>query len=276
MKENNDNILGDITFPSSNQSNYQNRVESQYINEIIKNIDKMKNSIRQLFNNKPNNKLYKNEFQNCLDNNLFVPIFYKTKRYNKEFNISKKINLGNDETFPKKKEKEEFNSFKDSKNIIINNNNNDNLDNIQANQNNNISSKINVQNIILYNNNLDQISSKISQGEFLRKKRNIDKENETNIIKGLYNEIKNIYNKYNNNNNQEENNHIIIYTHQSGYFDKQETIVIKGQPVSVLYLKRGIITSIFSIKENITYDDEDDIKSILEQLKSDFEQLIKD
>ena len=274
MTESKDNIIGDINFPSSNQPNYQNRVESTYLNDINKNICILKNSIRQLFNNKPNNKINKNEVQNCLDKNLFVPFIYKTKRYNKEFNDSKKIRLKNDDVFHKNNEKEEFNSFKDIKNIKINSNNNDNLDFIQTNQNN-ISSNINVQNNFFYNNNLDQISSKISQGEFLGKKRNIDKEKETNIIKGLYNEIKSKYNKYNNN-IQEENNHIIIYTNQTGYFDKQETIIIKDEPVSVLYLKRGIITSIFSIKENKTYNDESDIKSILEQIKSEFEQILID
>lgn len=273
MKENNDKIFEDINFPNSNQPTYLNRVAPININDINKNFSKIRNSIKELINNKSNNKLNKNEIQNNLDNNLFVPFIYKTKRYNKEFKVSKKIDLKNDDIFPKNNDKGEFNSFKENKNIIVNNN--ANLDFIQSNQKSNISSKINAQNIFLYNNNLEQISSKINHEEFIGKKRNLDKDKETNIIKGLYNEIKNKYNKYNNN-NKEENKHIIIYTHQTGYFNKQETIVIKGQPVCVLYLNRGFVESIFSIKENKTYDDESDIKSILVQIISEFEQITSD
>ena len=109
----------------------------------------------------------------------------------------------------------------------------------------------------------------------LGNKRKIDHIKENNEIKIIYEEIKQIYNEYVQNNKIKDKTkqNILIYNHKSGYFETEETIIIRNKPFCIIYLNREDIIKIYLIKEKNNYENEKDIKSILEKVKSELKCL---
>ena len=247
-------------------SNFQN--QKQIKENIIKhNFTKMKNLLNQIINS----DVKLDKLEDNLANNLSIPSYFKNKRPNKENNISSNISLGKDTKLLENKNQE-------SKKNSLSNNSNYNLNNNHKNPQDNISSNINIQNSNILDKNLFNISSQINLGDqMLRKKRKPVEIKEKNENKIIYEEIKKIYNDFIKNNKMKEKtkNNIIIYTHKGGYYEIQETIIIKNNPVCIIYLYHENITKIFSIKEQNNYKNEKEIKLFLEKVKSDLESLCR-
>ena len=84
-----------------------------------------------------------------------------------------------------------------------------------------------------------------------------------------------MYNEYlNNNKNSLEDINIKLFSNENEYFKIQETIIINNEPICVVYLINNHISKIFSINEAKECNDEEDIKFILEHIKSEFEKII--
>jgi len=250
-------------------SNFQNQKPIKE-NPIKHNFLKIKFLLNEFINS--NIKLDKKEIEDNFANNLFIPFHFKNKRPNKLIDISNNISLEEDSKSFKNKIKENTKDYS-SKNI------NYTLNNIQKETQDSISSNINIQNNNILDKNLDKVSSQINVGDkILGKKRKLDgmeektEKNETTII---YEKIKKIYNDFIRNNkiHEKTKNNIIIYDHKKGYFESQETIIIRNNPVCVIYFKDENIKNIFLIKEQNSYEDEKNIKYILEKIKSDLESL---
>ena len=273
MNEKNDNVLKSINVPNSNHQNYQKIDKSRNINEHQELHYKFSNIIKDIINNKPFFELNKKEMENQINSNLFIPFSFKGKRIYKEFNIS-------NHNYNDKKDNFTRHQIKEEKNLLLNKQNN--LVNINSDNNNfqhNIQQVNNSNNIDFQNispsKELDASSDNNNELNLLGKKRNLENNPEIDKIKLLYDEIKKKYNEYiNNNKNSLEKININIFTHESEYFKIEETIVIKEVPMCILYLAYGHITKIYYIKEEKYYDDEENIKYILEAIISKFEEII--
>ena len=173
----------------------------------------------------------------------------------------------------------------------INQNNNIKENNLNLSTIKNSYPKINIQNIIIqnknYNQNLDEISSHInvpnsingnnnySNMILLGNKRNLDDKEESEK-ESLYKDIKSIYNKYKNDKNKtcnDNNNEISMYDVDTGFFEKNETVII-GNPVCIIYFNRKIITSIYLIREKTTVCNNKEIIEVLNKLKNDLNEHI--
>ena len=259
-----ENNLKDINDLETNAStSYQNKIRKSE-NIIKNNFSKIDGLLKQFINS--NIKIEQKDIQDNFANNLFIPFFFKNKRRNEINNTQKTTNINNELKLidnSKKENKKDTNYF----NSLLNNN--------HKKLENNISSNITVQNNILQPN-LNNISSHINLGKnMLCKKRKIDHIKENNEIKIIYEEIKQIYNEYVQNNKIKDktNQNILIYNHKSGYFQTEETILIRNKPFCIIYLNREDIIKIYLIKEQNNYENEKDIKSILEKVKSELKCL---
>jgi hypothetical protein len=259
-----ENNLKDINDLETNAStSYQNKIRKSE-NIIKNNFSKIDGLLKQFINS--NIKIEQKDIQDNFANNLFIPFFFKNKRRNEINNTQKTTNINNELKLidnSKKENKKDTNYF----NSLLNNN--------HKKLENNISSNITVQNNILQPN-LNNISSHINLGKnMLCKKRKIDHIKENNEIKIIYEEIKQIYNEYVQNNKIKDKTkqNILIYNHKSGYFETEETIIIRNKPFCIIYLNREDIIKIYLIKEQNNYENEKDIKSILEKVKSELKCL---
>lgn len=261
LSENNFKDINDLETNAS--TNYQNKIRKSE-NIIKNNFSKIDGLLKQFINS--NIKIEQKDIQDNFANNLFIPFFFKNKRRNEINNTQKTTNINNELKLidnSKKENKRDTNYF----NSLLNNN--------HKKLENNISSNITVQNNILQPN-LNNISSHINLGKnMLCKKRKIDHIKENNEIKIIYEEIKQIYNEYVQNNKIKDktNQNILIYNHKSGYFETEETIIIRNKPFCIIYLNREDIIKIYLIKEQNNYENEKDIKSILEKVKSELKCL---
>ena len=273
MNEKNDNVLKSINVPNSNHQNYQKIDKSRNINEHQELHYKFSNIIKDIINNKPFFELNKKEMENQINSNLFIPYSFKGKRIYKEFNISNHNYNDKKDNFTRHQIKEEKNLLLNKKNNLVNINSDNNKFQHNIQQVNN-SNNIDFQNISP-SKELDASSDNNNELNLLGKKRNLENNPEIDKIKLLYDEIKKKYNEYiNNNKNSLEKININIFTHESEYFKIEETIVIKEVPMCILYLAYGHITKIYYIKEEKYYDDEENIKYILEAIISKFEEII--
>jgi len=259
-----ENNLKDINDLETNAStSYQNKIRKSE-NIIKNNFSKIDGLLKQFINS--NIKIEQKDIQDNFANNLFIPFFFKNKRRNEINNTQKTTNINNELKLidnSKKENKKDTNYF----NSLLNNN--------HKKLENNISSNITVQNNILQPN-LNNISSHINLGKnMLGNKRKIDHIKENNEIKIIYEEIKQIYNEYVQNNKIKDKTkqNILIYNHKSGYFETEETIIIRNKPFCIIYLNREDIIKIYLIKEQNNYENEKDIKSILEKVKSELKCL---
>jgi len=261
LTENNFKDINDLETNAS--TSYQNKIRKSE-NIIKNNFSKIDGLLKQFINS--NIKIEQKDIQDNFANNLFIPFFFKNKRRNEINNIQKTTNINNELKLidnSKIENKKDTNYF----NSLLNNN--------HKKLENNISSNITVQNNILQPN-LNNISSHINLGKnMLCKKRKIDHIKENNEIKIIYEEIKQIYNEYVQNNKIKDKTkqNILIYNHKSGYFETEETIIIRNKPFCIIYLNREDIIKIYLIKEQNNYENEKDIKSILEKVKSELKCL---
>ena len=279
-----------------------------------------------------------NNIQKAFENNIYISSYFKKKKFENNINYNffpkfseEKINFFNSNNI--NKNKEDKNNKIDLPNIntnheaiyLSNNNNNNNLNNKNNNSINNsnpinntffihkednryqksnestkvyISPSINVQNFIISNKNLDEISGHINSNnnlndnkmllnfnsninvnnnnnsELLGKKRNLDektKEKEEND--NIYNEIKELFNKYNKNNKDDKQN--IIYDHKIGFFEQNDTIIIEKKAICIIYLNRNHINKIYLINDQSSIEDEKDIKDVLIKIKNDLCDFMK-
>ena len=158
----NENISKEINNLKTNKSHQKNVAKPENI--IESNFCKINGLLKQFINS--NIKIEQKDLEDNFANNLFIPSFFKNKRFN-EINNSQKIGNNNNTELKliensKKENKKETNYF----NNILNNNPKKLLNNISS-------------DIITQNNNLDQnlnnISSHINLGNnILGKKRKID------------------------------------------------------------------------------------------------------
>ena len=261
LTENNFKDINDLETNAS--TSYQNKIRKSE-NIIKNNFSKIDGLLKQFINS--NIKIEQKDIQDNFANNLFIPFFFKNKRRNEINNAQKTTNINNELKLinnSKKENKKDTNYF----NSLLNNN--------HKKLENNISSNITVQNNILQPN-LNNISSHINLGKnMLGNKRKIDHIKENNEIKIIYEEIKQIYNEYVQNNKIKDKTkqNILIYNHKSGYFETEETIIIRNKPFCIIYLNREDIIKIYLIKEQNNYENEKDIKSILEKVKSELKCL---
>ena len=211
------------TIHYSNSKNINNTKDNSLTNI---NINYNKERINNQNNNNRNNNPINSNFVTQKNDNLYKKSNESTKVY-----ISPNINV---------------------QNYIINHNN---LNGISGNINSynnlndnqillNINSNINVK-----NNNINLIG----------KKRNLDdKKNEEN--NNIYNEIKDLFNKYKKNIKDENiQNDNKIFENNVGFFEQNDTVIINKKPVCVIYLNKNHIYKIYLINERNTIEDDTDI-----------------
>ena len=251
----------------ANNSNNNRSIEHKLINPFQEALRQLNIKMNSLIKTNKNNNT-DNIIQKILDNNLYVSSEFKSRRF-----IKKDISISNS----KKKDVSTNNIIKE---------NNLNLSSINS------FPKINIQNIITqnknYSQNLDQISSHINipnniKGNnnnmiFLGNKRNFDDKEESekeSEKESLYKDIKSIYNKYKNDKNKKDNedNEMSMYDVDTGFFEKNETVVI-GNPVCIIYFNRKIINSIYLIREKISVFNNKEIIEVLNKLKIELNEHI--
>jgi hypothetical protein len=247
----------------ANNSNNNRSIEHKLINPFQEALRQLKIKMNSLIQSKNNNNT-DNIIQKIVDNNLYVSSEFKSRRFIKKdiskSNIKKKdvgtnnnikennLNLSSINSFPK---------INIQNKIIQNKNYSQNL--------NEISSHINIPNITNGNNNYNNMI-------LLGKKRNLDDKEESEK-ESLYKDIKSIYNKYKNDKNNNEDNEISMYDVDTGFFEKNETVVI-GNPVCIIYFNRKIITSIYLIREKTTVCNNKEIIEVFNKLKNDLNEHI--
>lgn len=266
------NNLPDIQVNNSNNNNRTN--EAKLINpfqESLRQLNIKMKSLIQLNSNQNKSNNSDNIIQKILDNNLYVSSKFKSNNFKK-----------NETAIVSNKKKK----------VISNNNikeNNLNLSSLK-----NSYPKISIQNIIIqdknYSQNLDEISSRINLPNnmtvnnnynkmiLLGNKRNFDDKLESQK-ESIYKEIKSLYNKYksdknkNKDDNDADDKDISMYNVDTGFFEKNETIVI-GNPICIIYFNRKLITSIYLIKEKTTVCNNEEIIEVLNKIKNELNEHI--
>jgi len=266
------NNLPDIQVNNSNNNNRTN--EAKLINpfqESLRQLNIKMKSLIQVNNNQNKSNNSDNIIQKILDNNLYVSSKFKSNNFKK-----------NETAIVSNKKKK----------VISNNNikeNNLNLSSLK-----NSYPKISIQNIIIqdknYSQNLDEISSRINLPNnmtvnnnynkmiLLGNKRNFDDKLESQK-ESIYKEIKSLYNKYksdknkNKDDNDADDKDISMYNVDTGFFEKNETIVI-GNPICIIYFNRKLITSIYLIKEKTTVCNNEEIIEVLNKIKNELNEHI--
>lgn len=261
--------FSDIQVNNSNNNNKTN--EAKLINpfqESLRQLNIKMNSLIQVNNNQNKSNNSDNIIQKILDNNLYVSSKFKSNNFKK-----------NETAIVSNKKKK----------VITNNNikeNNLNLSSLK-----NSYPKISIQNIIIqdknYSQNFDEISSRINlsnnmtennnynQMILLGNKRNFDDKLESQK-ESIYKDIKIIYNKYKSDKNKDDNDDdkdISIYNVDTGFFEKNETVVI-GNPICIIYFNRKLITSIYLIKEKTTVCNNEEIIEVLNKIKNELNEHI--
>lgn len=253
------------------------------------------NELMKKYNNNKNINIKSNNYNDINKSLNINNLKEKNNFINNNLNIFQKENLNNNQK----------NNII-SKDYLSKNSNN--------NQNNNINSEgylfqnssekknkhyanINVQNIIFkLDNNLNEISSRINPSndlynknlllninsninvnnnkiQFIGNKRNLDNLNIEKTEKEIiYDEIKKLFNNTKNNSIEFENK---ILENQSGFFNKNETIIMNNNAFCIIYLDRTIINSIYLINEETKIYDDNGIIEILNKIKNDMKNKIK-
>ena len=257
-----------------------NRDRFKEIDQITKNFNIIENSLKLLINNNSYKYIDTNSLSNILSYNMYIPNFVKIAKKNMKFNDN------NNEDFRKEYEKiknESAGLFVKKNNDDIKFHNEEKKDKL----NKKISSQMKSQEQINPNLNMNNIFSEKDENEINNISKNINygnnnftiNENKTekSEINRVYNEIKHQINKYVKNNEKldvkKQLSNYILENNQT-YNLKQETLCINNKMVSVIYLENQKIKKIFTINNGKTFEKEDDILYLLNQIKLDFEKNI--
>ena len=260
-----------------------NRDIFKEIDQITKNFNIIENSLKLLINNNSYKYIDTNSLSNILSYNMYIPNFVKIAKKNMKFNDN------NNEDFRKEYEKiknESAGLFVKKNNDDIKFHNEEKKDKL----NKKISSQMKSQEQINPNLNMNNIFSEKDENEINNISKNINygnniftiNENKTekSEINSVYNEIKQKINKYVKNNKKLDvkkqlSNYILENKNDQTYYNlKQETLCINNKMVCVIYLENQKIKKIFTINNGKTFEKEDDILYLLNQIKSDLEKNI--
>ena len=263
-------------------------------NNFQKSIENLKNKMNILLNN---NQKYNNDniIQKVLDDNLYVFPKFKSKKYenSQKRKIDKKYFIkssSNQNLFHYENNDITQNNdiaFNTGENLIDNSNERTNLcinvQNIYIQDKqkrypnlDEISGRINLpnnlsENQMLYNNINSSISPFInSNNNLLGNKRSSGKVGAESEKEKLYKEIKALCDKYKNN----DKVGIKIYEVESGFFEKNETLIIE-KPVCIIYFNRKLINKIYLIREKNMIEDDKEIIEILNEVKLKLDNYIK-
>ena len=257
-----------------------NRDGFKEIDQITKNFNIIENSLKLLINNNSYKYIDTNSLSNILSYNMYIPNFVKIAKKNMKFNDN------NNEDFRKEYEKiknESAGLFVKKNNDDIKFHNEEKKDKL----NKKISSQMKSQEQINPNLNMNNIFSEKDENEINNISKNINygnniftiNENKTekSEINRVYNEIKHQINKYVKNNEKldvkKQLSNYILENNQT-YNLKQETLCINNKMVCVIYLENQKIKKIFTINNGKSFEKEDDILYLLNQIKSDLEKNI--
>ena len=260
-----------------------NRDRFKEIDQITKNFNIIENSLKLLINNNSYKYIDTNSLSNILSYNMYIPNFVKIAKKNMKFNDN------NNEDFRKEYEKIK----NESAGLFVKKNNDDikfHNEEKKDKSNKKISSQMKSQEQINPNLNMNNIFSEKDENEINNISKNINygnnnftiNENKTekSEINRVYNEIKHQINKYVKNNEKLDvkkqlSNYILENKNDQTYYDlKQETLCINNKMVCVIYLENQKIKKIFTINNGKSFEKEDDILYLLNQIKSDLEKNI--
>ena len=260
-----------------------NRDRFKEIDQISKNFNIIENSLKLLINNNSYKYIDTNSLSNILSYNMYIPNFVKITKKDMKFNDN------NNEDFRKEYEKiknESAGLFVKKNNDDIKFHNEEKKDKL----NKKISSQMKSQEQINPNLIMNNIFSEKDENEINNISKNINygnniftiNENKTekSEINRVYNEIKHQINKYVKNNEKLDvkkqlSNYILENKNDQTYYDlKQETLCINNKMVCVIYLENQKIKKIFTINNGKSFEKEDDILYLLNQIKSDLEKNI--
>ena len=260
-----------------------NRDRFKEIDQISKNFNIIENSLKLLINNNSYKYIDTNSLSNILSYNMYIPNFVKITKKDMKFNDN------NNEDFRKEYEKiknESAGLFVKKNNDDIKFHNEEKKDKLNK-KISHFQSQMKSQEQINPNLNMNNIFSEKDENEINNISKNINygnniftiNENKTekSEINRVYNEIKHQINKYVKNNEKldvkKQLSNYILENNQT-YNLKQETLCINNKMVCVIYLENQKIKKIFTINNGKTFEKEDDILYLLNQIKSDLEKNI--
>jgi len=258
-----------------------NRDGFKEIDQISKNFNIIENSLKLLINNNSYKYIDTNSINNILSYNMYIPNFVKITKKDMKFNDN------NNEDFRKEYEKiknESASLFVKKNNDDIKFQNEEKKDKLNK-KISHFQSQMKSQEQINPNLIMNNIFSEKDENEINNISKNINygnniftiNENKTekSEINSVYNEIKQKINKYVNGKldvKKQLSNYILEF--DQTYNLKQETLCINNKMVCVIYLENQKIKKIFTINNGKTFEKEDDILYLLNQLKSDLEKSI--
>jgi len=260
-----------------------NRDRFKEIDQITKNFNIIENSLKLLINNNSYKYIDTNSINNILSYNMYIPNFVKITKKDMKFNDN------NNEDFRKEYEKiknESAGLFVKKNNDDIKFHNEEKKDKLNK-KISHFQSQMKSQEQINPNLIMNNIFSEKDENEINNISKNINygnnnftiNENKTekSEINRVYNEIKHQINKYVKNNEKldvkKQLSNYILENNQT-YNLKQETLCINNKMVSVIYLENQKIKKIFTINNGKSFEKEDDILYLLNQIKSDLEKNI--
>ena len=260
-----------------------NRDRFKEIDQISKNFNIIENSLKLLINNNSYKYIDTNSLSNILSYNMYIPNFVKITKKDMKFNDN------NNEDFRKEYEKiknESAGLFVKKNNDDIKFHNEEKKDKLNK-KISHFQSQMKSQEQINPNLIMNNIFSEKDENEINNISKNINygnniftiNENKTekSEINSVYNEIKQKINKYVKNNEKldvkKQLSNYILENNQT-YNLKQETLCINNKMVCVIYLENQKIKKIFTINNGKTFEKEDDILYLLNQIKSDLEKNI--
>lgn len=139
-----------------------------------------------------------------------------------------------------------------------------------------------IQNTFIENiNKLNNINANITTGnnKFLGNKRNhdniINDHDDKLELNNIYNEIKELYDKYIK--NKDINQETKIYNSNTTFYNHHDLIIIEGIPNCIIYFNKDGLTNIYLISDerNIPVENTKEIKEALNKIKNDLSNLVK-
>lgn len=241
----------------------------------------IKNKAYDFENNQKNNKMnnidniiYKqNNLNNCKnlnDNNKSILNLIpkeeeiKTKANTDDKNYSIKMNSIKSDIIENEEIKNLYNNdayfkYTDDYKLICENSN-DIFDLYKF--NNNCYNKAFEDNNLKKNTNKKLLRKKVEKVEKFKKVGKVENNFKTKKNENIFYDINRLYKKY-----KGKDKIYKMYENKKGFYEKNITIVEEGTPICIIYFKHEIITKIYMIIEQITFNKKDEILEILIQIK---------